>query len=62
MGPMPKLLRRAGPIGVALTAYDLWKRLPQNQRKAILAQARRHGPRLVSEAVRAARSARRARP
>ena len=57
-GAMPRLLlRRTGPIGVALTAYDLWKRLPQNQRDAIVEQARRYGPRAASGAMVAARAA-----
>jgi hypothetical protein len=55
---MPRLMRRAGPLGVALTAYDVWKRLPQNQRQAIIGQARRYGPQLL----RAAAKARRAKP
>jgi hypothetical protein len=55
---MPKLIRRAGPIGVALTAYDLWKRLPPKQRKVILDQARRHGPQVLKAAVRASRNVR----
>ena len=52
---MPRLMRRAGPIGIALTAYDLWKRLPQKQRKAILEQARRRGPQLLKAAARSRR-------
>jgi hypothetical protein len=52
---MPKLIRRAGPLGMALTAYDLWKRLPENQRQAILGQARRYGPQLLKAAARARR-------
>ena len=50
---MPKLIRRAGPLGVALTAYDLWKRLPQNQRQALLGKARHYGPQLLKAAARA---------
>lgn len=43
--------RRAGPIGVALTAYDLWRRLPEQHRRRILEQGRKHGPRIAAEAV-----------
>ena len=50
---MPKLVRRAGPLGVALTAYDLWKRLPPKQRQAIVGQARRYGPQLLKAAAKA---------
>jgi hypothetical protein len=49
--PFKLLTRRAGPVGLALTAYDIWRRLPPKQRKRLLAQARRHGPRLASAAV-----------
>ncbi|MGH2996102.1 MAG: hypothetical protein ACRDN6_06825 [Gaiellaceae bacterium] len=49
--PFRLLTRRAGPIGLALTAYDLWRRLPPKQRKQLLDSARKHGPRLASEAM-----------
>jgi hypothetical protein len=39
--------RRAGPLGLALTAWDLWRRLPPKQRKQLMKVARKHGPRLV---------------
>jgi hypothetical protein len=44
--------RRAGAIGIALTAYDLWLRLPENQRRQLLAHGRRHGTRLAASAAR----------
>jgi hypothetical protein len=50
---------KAGPVGIALTAYDIWRRLPPKQRKQILASARKHGPRLASAAVERTRTARR---
>jgi hypothetical protein len=37
-------LRRTGAIGIALTAWDIWRRIPKKHRRAILRQARRHGP------------------
>jgi hypothetical protein len=37
-----------GPVGVVLTAYDLWRRLPPKQRKRIIEAARKHGPRVAS--------------
>jgi hypothetical protein len=49
--PFRFLPRRAGTVGLALTAYDIWRRLPPQQRKLILASARKHGPRLASAAV-----------
>jgi hypothetical protein len=47
--PRPKLLRGVGPVGVALTAWDLWRRLPPRQRRWVLKQARKHGPRLAKQ-------------
>lgn len=44
------LARRLGPWAWALTAYDLWQRIPPKQRAQIVAQARAHGPRLAAEA------------
>jgi hypothetical protein len=44
------LTRRAGPVGVALTAWDLWRRIPPRQRKMLLRQARKHGPKIVKQA------------
>jgi hypothetical protein len=49
--------RRMGPVGLALTAYDIWRRIPPKHRKRLLAEARKHGPRVA----RAARDRRRAR-
>jgi hypothetical protein len=40
-----------GPVGLLLTAYDLWRRLPPRQRQMIVAQARKHGPRLANAAA-----------
>jgi hypothetical protein len=52
MGRMPRLLtRRLGPVGVALTLYDIWRRLPPKQRKWVMQQARVHGPRLAKQAL-----------
>ncbi|HET7043218.1 MAG TPA: hypothetical protein VFI37_00080 [Gaiellaceae bacterium] len=43
--------RRAGPLGLALTAYDLWRRLPPKQRQRLLAETRKHGPRIAAAAM-----------
>ena len=52
MPPLTKLLgRRAGPVGLALTAYDLWKRLPEKQRRQLLDQSRKHGVRIATKAA-----------
>ena len=59
---MPRLtrlgLRRAGPVGTALLLWDVWQRIPPKQRKLLLNQARKHGPRLARQAY----DARRRRP
>ena len=56
---MPRLrhlaYRRMGPLGLAITAFDIWRRIPPAHRKRILREARVHGPRLA----RAARDRRR---
>jgi hypothetical protein len=44
------LTRRAGAVGVALTAWDLWRRIPPRQRKMLMRQARKHGPTIVKQA------------
>ena len=47
------LTRRAGPIGLALTAWDLWRRLPPRQRKQLLNLARKHGPKVAARVLQA---------
>jgi len=48
---MPRLrsLARAGPFGLALTAWDIWRRIPKKHRRAILRQARKHGPKVATK-------------
>jgi TRAP-type C4-dicarboxylate transport system substrate-binding protein len=53
-----RLGRRLGPVGVVLTAYDIWKRLPPKQRKQMLDLARKHGPRVATRIMQARRRAR----
>jgi hypothetical protein len=49
----PKLTRRLGPVGVALTAWDIWRRLPPKQRKQVIAIARKHGPKVATRVLQA---------
>ena len=56
--PLFLFARRFGPLGVALTAYDIWRRIPPSQRKWLLETTRTHGPRLASKAAAGARNAR----
>ena len=57
---MPRfgLTRRLGPLGTALTLWDVWRRLPPKQRRFIVEQARTHGPRIVKQAMDAQRTRR----
>ncbi|MBD0330329.1 MAG: hypothetical protein ICV64_09535 [Thermoleophilia bacterium] len=43
------LLRRLGPAGVALTAYDIWRRLPPQHRRRLLEEGRRHAPTVAAQ-------------
>ena len=44
---MPRLRsvfpRKIGPVGLALTAFDIWRRIPRQHRRRILAEARKQG-------------------
>lgn len=51
--PLRLLTRRAGPLGLVLTAYDIWRRLPPKQRRQIAEAARKHGPTLAAKAMKA---------
>jgi hypothetical protein len=53
---MPRLTKRLGPVGIALTAWDIWRRLPPTQRKQLLNAARKHGPKVASRVVQAGRA------
>jgi hypothetical protein len=48
--PRTSLSKAAGPVGMALTAWDVWRRLSPEQRRWVTAQARTHGPRLAKQA------------
>jgi hypothetical protein len=57
--PRLKVIKGVGPVGVALTAWDLWHRLPPRQRRWVLRQVRKHGPRLARQAYTAQRTRKR---
>jgi hypothetical protein len=44
------LYRRTGTVGLVLTAYDVWRRIPPKHRRRLLSEARKHGPRLAKAA------------
>jgi hypothetical protein len=54
---MPRRLR-PGPIGIAITLWDVWRRLPPKQRKQVLNLARKHGPKAASKVLRMRRAVR----
>jgi len=49
---------RPGPVTVAITAYNLWKRLSPQQRRQIMGMVRRHGPTVMAKANDLRRAAR----
>jgi hypothetical protein len=54
-----RFFRRAGPVGLVLTAWDVWRRIPPRQRKMIVKQARKHGPRIAARVLQAQQRRRR---
>jgi len=54
--PVRYVSRRFGAVGIALTAYDVWRRIPKRHRRQIVTAARKHGPRVAAAAARAARN------
>jgi hypothetical protein len=54
---VPKLSRQAGPVGLALAAWDVWRRLSPRQKRLIVKHAKRHGPRIAAHVVRSAKAA-----
>ena len=54
---MPRLSKlRPGPVGIAITLYDVWRRLPPKQRQQVLMLARRHGPQAAMKVLALRRS------
>jgi hypothetical protein len=45
------LTRRTGAVGLALTAWDIWRRIPPKQRRMLMRQARKHGPVVARRAM-----------
>jgi len=50
---MPRLTNRLAPVTIALTAWDIWRRLPPKQRQQVLKAARKHGPKVASTVIKA---------
>jgi hypothetical protein len=49
--PRMRYFGRTGPIGVALTAWEIWRRIPKQHRRMIVRQARRHGPKVAAAVI-----------
>jgi hypothetical protein len=49
------MIKRMGWWGIALTAWDLWRRIPKRHRKRMLAELRQHAPTLARGLTREAR-------
>jgi hypothetical protein len=43
--------RKLGPVGIALTTWDLWRRLPPEYRRQVMAIAAKQGPRIAALAA-----------
>lgn len=46
---------RPTPWALTVAAWDVWRRLPPQQRRQVMKLARTHGPKLAARAVKAAR-------
>jgi hypothetical protein len=55
---MAKLARRSGALGLAFGAYDLWKRMSPKQRKMVIQQARKYGPKVAQRVTTLAKARR----
>jgi hypothetical protein len=40
-----------GPVGLVLTAIDIWRRIPPKHRRRIVSEARKHGPKIAKAAA-----------
>ena len=59
---MPRLTKRLAPVTIALTAWDIWRRLPPKQRQQVLNAARKHGPKVASKVMKASARTKSRRP
>jgi hypothetical protein len=46
---------RPTPWALTIVAWDIWRRLPPEQRKQLVRAARKHGPRIAAGAAAAAK-------
>jgi len=53
---MARLRPRMGPVGIALTVWDVYRRLPPRQQKMVRDLARKHGPKVAARVLQMRRS------
>jgi hypothetical protein len=53
---MAPKLKRPALWAVAVAAYDVWRRLPSKQRQQALGLARKHGPKVAKQVIKARRA------
>jgi hypothetical protein len=46
---------RPTPWALTIAAWDIWRRLPPQQRRQLMTLARKHGPKLAAKAAKSAR-------
>ena len=56
---MARLRPRVGPVGLALTVWDVYRRLPPRQQKMVRDLARKHVPKVAARVLQMRRSAKR---
>jgi hypothetical protein len=56
--PHHLVTRRMGAVGIALTAWDIWRRIPKQHRRRIAREARKHAPTIARAVARQVKSAR----
>ena len=54
--------RKLGPVGIALTTWDLWRKLPPEYRRMVMALAAKHGTRVATAAAKRYHDYRRIKP
>ena len=50
--PYGLFTRRVGPVGIALTAFDVWRRIPPAQRRQLIDATRKQAPIAAAAALR----------
>jgi hypothetical protein len=56
---MARLRPRIGPVGLALTVWDVYRRLPPRQQKMVRDLARKHGPKVAARVLQMRRNTKR---